>query len=346
MGFGQARITQADIDLVREQPQRIRGHLAHHRVSSAADLVHARFDQCRTIAAERDAGLCGPSPMRIDGGGDALPDEITTIAHRAQLGFAFVPAKTPRALGEAPTQATRRERTAAVGIDAGVVEKPQCDGIHADAVSELVHRALDREVSERLVRRAHHRRRVAVRVDDLVIRRDAARRTPQRATRIRRVFDVVVEDRRWRDAFVADRSQSAGFVGGERDRLDRRRLVTHHRVHLRAGQLNAHRTTDFAGGNRCHHRVRPHVCLASKPAAQEVRYHLDAVARQPEHDRYEVTRAENVLRSVVQREPAARVPGSERHVRLHLVVMPITRGIDALDFHGAVGQALGRVPDR
>jgi hypothetical protein len=117
--------------------------------------------------------------MRIDGGGDALPDEITTIAHRARFGFAFVPAKTPRAFGEAPTQATRRERAPAVGIDAGVVEKPQCDGIHADAVSELVHRALDREVSQRLVRRAHRRRRIAIHVDYLVIRRDAARRIPK-----------------------------------------------------------------------------------------------------------------------------------------------------------------------
>ena len=124
VGFGQARITQTDIDLVRRQPQRIRGHLAHHRVSPAADLVHARLDQCRTIAPERDAGLCGPSPMRIDGGGDALPDEITTIAHRARLGLALVPAEALRAFGEASTQAARRERAAAVRIVAGIVAKP------------------------------------------------------------------------------------------------------------------------------------------------------------------------------------------------------------------------------
>ena len=284
--------------------------------------------------------------MRVNRGGDSLPDPITAGTHRARLRLALFPAEALRAFGEASTQAARRERASAVGIDAGVVEKPQCDGIHADAVSELVHRALDREVSERLVRRAHHRRRVAVRVDDLVIRRDAARRTPQRATRIRRVFDVVVEHRRRRDAFVADRSQSAGFVGGERDRLDRRRLVTDHRVHLRAGQLNAHWTTHRAGGHACHERVRPHVGLASKPAAQEVRYHLDAVARQPEHDRQQLTRAEDVLRRVEQRECAARVPRCERHVRLHLIVMSIGRPVHALDFDHAVGETLGYVTNR
>ena len=145
---------------------------------------------------------------------------------------------------------------------------------------------------------------------------------------------------------MANRSELPSLVGRQRDRLDRGGLVADHGVHLRAGQLDPHGTTHRAGGHACHERVRPHVRLASKPAPQEVRYHLDAVARQPENDRYEVTRAENVLRSVVQCEPAARVPGSERHVRLHLIVMPITRGIDALDFHGAVGEALARVPDR
>src|SRR5213078_2837394 len=123
-------------------------------------------------------------------GCDALPDAITAVTHRARLGLAFVPAEALRAFGEASTQAARRERASAVGIDAGVVEKPQCDGIHADAVSELVHRALEREMPESLVRRAHHRRRIAIHMYHFVIRHDAARRIPQRATRIRRVFDV------------------------------------------------------------------------------------------------------------------------------------------------------------
>ena len=63
-------------------------------------------------------------------------------------------------------------------IDLGVVEQTQRDRIDSGRVGELVHRALERKMPERLVGRTHRRRRVAVHVDDLVVGRYAAAAHP------------------------------------------------------------------------------------------------------------------------------------------------------------------------
>src|SRR6266446_9446859 len=55
------------------------------------------------------------------------------------------------------------------------------------------------------------------------------------------VFDIVVEHRCRIDAVMAQASQRAVALRAERDRLNGRRLVAHHGVHLRAGELQENR---------------------------------------------------------------------------------------------------------
>src|SRR5260370_37449233 len=53
------------------------------------------------------------------------------------------------------------------------------------------------------------------------------------------IFDVVVEYRCWVDTVVADAAQPPVTVGAESERLNGRRLVANHRVHLGTGKLQA-----------------------------------------------------------------------------------------------------------
>ena len=188
--------------------------------------------------------------MRVDRTRHPLPDQVAAVPHRAWLGRSLIPAEARRACREARAHGARGEGAAAVRVDLGVVEQPQRDGIDAGRVGELVHGTLEREMPERLVGRAHRGRRIAIHMDDLVVRRDAPAGRPQRARDQRRILDVVIEDRRRRNALVADAGQLAILAGPERDRLNRCRLVADHRIHLRPRELHAHRTVQRLRGER------------------------------------------------------------------------------------------------
>src|ERR1700746_176273 len=99
-------------------------------------------------------------------------------AHGTRLGRALLPPEASRSISNALSHRARGKRAAAERGDLGVVAQPQHDRIGAGRVSELVHRALEREMSERLVRRAHGSRCVAIYMDDLVVRGDAATGSP------------------------------------------------------------------------------------------------------------------------------------------------------------------------
>ena len=124
-------------------------------------------------------------------------------------------------------------------------------------------------------------------------------RTPQVAAGHSGIFDVVVEYRRRVDAVVADAGQLAVTVGAESDRLNGRRLVAHHRVHLRAGELQADRPVHHLRGERGQQRVRPGPGLAAETAAQELAHDIDFLLRNTEHERDQLPRADDHLRRVV-----------------------------------------------
>ena len=320
------------VTLVRRQAERVGGDLRHHRVGAGADVVRGGFDKRRAVAVQRDSRLSGPSPVRVDRCCHTLPDEVAAVAHRPRLRGALVPAEARRPFGQAFAQSARRERAAAVRIGVGVVAQAQFDRIDAGRVGQLVHGALEREMALRLHRCAQHDGRVAVHVDDLVARRDAAARTPQVAARHGGVFDVVVEHRRRVDAVVADAGQLAVTVGAERDRLNGRRLVADHRVHLRAGKLQADRPVHHLRGERGQQRVRPGPGFAAESTAQKLAYDVDFLLRNAEHERHQLLRADDHLGRVVQRQRAGVIPDRQRHVRLHLVVMAVGHRIGLLDF--------------
>jgi hypothetical protein len=211
----------------------------------------------------------------------------------------------------------------AVRIGVGVVAQAQRHRIDAGGVGQLVHGALEREVALRLHGRPQHDGRVAVHVNDPVARGNAAASAPQVAADDRRILDIVVKQRRRVDAVVANASQPALTVGAERDRLNGRRLVARHRVHLRAGQLQAHRTVHHLRGERGKQRVRPGPGLTAESPAEEFAHDVDLLFRHTEHERSELPCADHHLSRVIESQRAVVVPNRQGRVRLHRVVMAI-----------------------
>ena len=66
---------------------------------------------------------------------------------------------------------------------------------------------------------------------------------------------------------MANAGELPASVRGQLDRLDRRRLVADHRIHLRARELDADGPVQRPGGDRGQQRVWPHVSLAAEAAA-------------------------------------------------------------------------------
>ena len=229
---GNRRVAEPHGHLVRCEAEHVGGDLRHHRVGAGADVVRGGFDERRTVAVQRDPRLSRPSPVRVDRRRHTLSDEVAAVAHRARLRRPLVPAEARRSFCQAFAQSARREGSAAVRIDVGVIAQAQLDRIDAGRVRQLVHGALERKMALRLHGRPQHDGRVAVHVDDLVARGDSAAGTPQMAAGHRGIFDVVVEHRCRVDAVVADAGQLAVTVRAESDCLNGRRLMTHHRVHL------------------------------------------------------------------------------------------------------------------
>src|SRR3989441_8264330 len=138
-------------------------------------------------------------------------------------------------------------------------------------------------------------------MDDFVVRRDAAAGRPQRARDQPRVLDVVIEDRRRRNGVVPNTGQLPILAGAERNGLDGRRLVTDHRIHLRARELQAHWALQNFCRERRQERMRPDISLAAEATTQEVRYDIDLLLGYAEHDRQELPSAEDMLGRLVER---------------------------------------------
>ena len=222
--------------------------------------------------------------MGEDCGCHPLTDQITAVAHGARFRRPPVPAKARRPLRDALAHRARGKGAATVRIGVGVIAQAQLDGIDAGGVRQLIHGALEREMALRLHGRPQHDGCVAVHVDDPVARGDPAAGTPQVAAGQGRVFDVVVEHRRRADAVVADPGQLAVTVAAESDRLNGRRLMAHHRVHLRAGERQADRPVHRLRGERGQQRVRPGPGLTAEPAAEELAHDIDLLLGNTEHE--------------------------------------------------------------
>ena len=201
-------------------------------------------------------------------------------------------------------------------------------------------------MAERLVGGAHRGRRVTVHVGDLVPRRDPPAGAPQRARAERRVLDVVIEHRRWRNALVTDAGQPAILARAQRDRLYRRRLVADHRVHLCAGELQSHRSLQHLRRERRQQGMWPDIGLAAEAAAQEMGHDVDLLRRYAEHDRHQLLGAEDVLGGFIEGERTVGVPDRRRRVRLHLVVVAIGRRVGSLDADRGSRDCLLGIPDR
>src|SRR5438876_6961663 len=130
-------------------------------------------------------------------------------------------------------------------------------------------------------------------------RGDPAAGTPQVAAGQGGIFDVVVEYRCRVDTVVADATQLPVTVGAESDRLNGRRLVAHHRVHLGAGKLQADRPVHHLRGERGQQRVRPGPGLATEAPAQELAYDVNFLLRNTKQERSQLPGADDHLCRVV-----------------------------------------------
>ena len=145
---------------------------------------------------------------------------------------------------------------------------------------------------------------------------------------------------------MANAGQFTVLVGAERNRLDRRRLVADHRIHLRARKLDAHRPVQHSRRERGQQRMRPDISLPAEAAAQKMGHDGDLLDRHAEHDRHQFLGPEDVLGGLIERQRAVRIPDSRSRMRLHLIVMAIRRRVGLFDPHGAVSYSLVGVADR
>ena len=123
------------------------------------------------------------------------------------------------------------------------------------------------------------------------------------------------------------------------------RPVTHPAEHLRAIRQQLHGT---AGNLRRHHRerhVRPRLPLAAERPADERRDHGNALDRDLKRGGDRMLHAEHPLRRIVDRHPAA-VPGGDRAVGLHRIVVFRRRTIGLVDAYRAARDAGGAAPMR
>ena len=116
-----------------------------------------------------------------------------------------------------------------------------------------------------------------------------------------RILDVVVEWRGRVDAVVANAGELAATLGAKGDCLNGRGLMTNHRVHLRAGQLQADRPAQNLRGKRGQHRVGPGPGLAAVAAAEKLAHDVDLFLRDSENERSHLPRTHDHLRGVVER---------------------------------------------
>src|SRR5207245_4792297 len=90
--------------------------------------------------------------------------------------------------------------------------------------------------------------------------------------------------------------------------LDCRGLMPHHRIHLRAGELHAHRPVEHLRGKSRKQRVWPDVSLAAETSAEELRDHIDLFLGYTEHNRHEFPGTEDIICRFIKRWCCVAVP--------------------------------------
>src|SRR6202012_4032507 len=101
---------------------------------------------------------------------------------------------------------------------------------------------------------------------------------------------------------VADGSELAVLLRGERDLLRRTWAMTHAGEHLATGERELHRFADYFCRHRRTKRVRPLEPLAAKTTTDERTNHTHVFARQAERRSQARAGAHDPLRGVVDRQ--------------------------------------------
>src|SRR5712691_12264616 len=91
--------------------------------------------------------------------------------------------------------------------------------------------------------------------------------------------------------------------------------------------------------------MRPDISLAAEATTQEVRYDIDLLRGDAQHDRQKLPGAKDVLSRLIERQCSVCVPDRRRRVGLHLVVVAIGRRVGLLDLYGSLGDRLVSVAD-
>jgi len=124
------------------------------------------------------------------------------------------------------------------------------------------------------------------------------------------------------------------------DRLNACRLMAHHRIHLRTSKLDANRHPQFPCSKSREKRVRPDITFAPEATAQEFTYNVDLFGGYAEHHRHQLFRSEDMLGCFIKSQRAVGVPGRDRRVRLHRIVVSIGRRVGVFDPDWAAGDRL------
>ena len=220
------------------------------------------------------------------------------------------------------------------------VAAAQFDGVHADGICQLVHRAFDRECAWRLSRPAHEAVRQQIKIDIMLddveafasVEGSPGKGEPFIADAVQR-FDAV--------AMVKQRLELAVRIRSQRHPLLRLRSPADQPLHIGARESDAHGTIGELRSSHAENLVVPQA-LGAKAAAHIGRADLNIAFLQSEYLRERTGSAVDHLGRVVNDQLAV-LPDDRGGVRLDRIMVFPWRRVDGVDLERRFRELLGGV---
>ncbi len=319
-GIRQVRGAGLELDPVEVQSQSVGRDLGERGPGALPHVVGADLHHAGAVALDHRARRGLKHQRRKRRGAHAPADQETGIvAHLARREGSLRPTKTLGASRVAFPQGLGGERLAGNRLDLGIILDAEVERVHAAGPGHFVDRALQRDRSGRLARRAHEQRRAGVDTDRLMRGLDGGTGI-ERVGRIGRRLEEIVERARCGLGVMIERGQTALAVGADAKPLPGRRAMADRAVHLLAAQHQLDGSSDQSGRHDAENLRPGDQALGAEAAAEERAADMNLVRRDAEQSRDPSYRHRHALARRIDRERVA-VPSRHDRVRLHRIVI-------------------------
>ena len=317
------------LHLLQRQPQPLGRDLRLRRGCAHAHLVSGDGDRRATVARDGEARRAARHPIvGIGAGGAAHADEPVALALRRGRCAALVPAEPRRAIPPGLHDPALGEGQSGQRVLLGFVPDAQLDRVHAEFMSELVHRGFEPERADRFAGSAHEGVGDHVHLDRLDVQKESLRRVDALRRQNEWLGHVVVRSH-GDDASVDQGVEPAVGLGAKRHALLRERAAADDPEHALAGEHDPHWPASQLRRRGRQDLVLPEK-FAAKAAANEGRGQAHLVLFQPEDLRNGPGFVRHRLRGVVDSQRVA-LPGEGAAVQLDRTVMLAGRRVDDVD---------------